>query len=466
MLSRKQQFYFQILQLIDACLLALSLYIAFLCRTEIVPLFSLPSIENISFKNYLWLIGIILPLGPLLLELQGVYPTGIMHRMRDLIWPIFRSIIVLVIFLAATTLALKIPENVMSRGVFIIYVPVASGAIILREYLFRLWLRNRGKNLANLQHILVCGDEKSINHWRNQLRTQPISNYIIKGEIYLSNFQADEFTRRIHQESIDLVIVELHEKHLEACNEIVKRCETEGVETWVTADFLRTSLATPSFDKFCGRPLLVFRTTPDASFQLLCKSLIDRLGAFILLIILTPIFIIISLLILFTSGRPIFFSQKRSGRYGRIFYMHKFRTMVNNAEQLQDELKAMNEMSGPVFKIENDPRITPIGRFLRRWSLDELPQLWNVLRGEMSLVGPRPLPIYETENFSDYAQRRRMSVRPGITCLWQIAGRNEIKDFSDWVRLDLEYIDNWSLWLDISILLRTIPAVLARRGAK
>jgi exopolysaccharide biosynthesis polyprenyl glycosylphosphotransferase len=466
MLTRKQQFYFQILQIIDAFILALCLYLAFWARVRILPYFLFPEIGIIPFKNYLWLIGIILPLGPLLLEFQGFYRSGMTRRMLELIWPVFRSIIVLTIILAATTLALKIPESVMSRGVFIMYIPIATTAILLREYLFRYWLRHKGKNQTEKQHILICGDEKSISHWKSQLQGQPITNYTIKGEIYLAEIHREEFLKRIHEENIDLVIVELHEKYLDTCNEIVKACETEGVETWVTADFLRTSLAKPSFDKFHGRPLLVFRTTPESSFQLLCKTLMDRIGAFILLIIFAPVILLVSLLILITSGRPIFFSQKRSGRYGRIFYMHKFRTMVNNAEQLQHELKAMNEMSGPVFKIENDPRITKVGRFLRQWSLDELPQLWNVLRGEMSLVGPRPLPVYETENFSDYAQRRRMSVRPGLTCLWQIAGRNQIKDFSDWVRLDLEYIDNWSLWLDILILLRTLPAVLARRGAK
>jgi lipopolysaccharide/colanic/teichoic acid biosynthesis glycosyltransferase len=140
--------------------------------------------------------------------------------------------------------------------------------------------------------------------------------------------------------------------------------------------------------------------------------------------------------------------------------------MTTNAEQYQHELEAMNEMSGPVFKVKNDPRITPLGYWLRRLSLDELPQLWNVLRGEMSLVGPRPLPLYETANFGDISQRRRMSVRPGLTCLWQISGRNQISDFKDWVRLDLEYIDRWSIWLDIEILLRTIPVVLFGWGAK
>jgi lipopolysaccharide/colanic/teichoic acid biosynthesis glycosyltransferase len=140
--------------------------------------------------------------------------------------------------------------------------------------------------------------------------------------------------------------------------------------------------------------------------------------------------------------------------------------MATNSEQLKHELAAMNEMSGPVFKITNDPRITPLGKWLRKYSLDELPQLFNVLRGEMSLVGPRPLPVDEVKRFNDLAHRRRLSVKPGLTCLWQVSGRNQICDFKDWVRLDLEYIDNWSIWLDLVILLRTIPAVLGANGAR
>ena len=167
------------------------------------------------------------------------------------------------------------------------------------------------------------------------------------------------------------------------------------------------------------------------------------------------------------SPGPVFFRQQRSGLNGAPFTLYKFRTMVTNAEQFKHELAAMNEMTGPVFKVTNDPRVTPLGKFLRSYSLDELPQLWNVLRGEMSLVGPRPLPVDEVRRFNDLAHRRRLSVKPGLTCLWQVKGRNQISDFKDWVRLDLEYIDNWSLWLDLKILLRTIPAVSApARGAE
>jgi lipopolysaccharide/colanic/teichoic acid biosynthesis glycosyltransferase len=140
--------------------------------------------------------------------------------------------------------------------------------------------------------------------------------------------------------------------------------------------------------------------------------------------------------------------------------------MVTNAEQRQAELAAMNEMTGPVFKISRDPRVTPIGKWLRKSSIDEFPQLFNVLRGEMSLVGPRPLPVDEVKRFNDLAHRRRLSVKPGLTCLWQVSGRNNVSDFQDWVRLDLEYIDNWSLWLDLKILWRTVPIVLAGTGAR
>jgi lipopolysaccharide/colanic/teichoic acid biosynthesis glycosyltransferase len=146
--------------------------------------------------------------------------------------------------------------------------------------------------------------------------------------------------------------------------------------------------------------------------------------------------------------------------------MYKFRTMVTNAESLQTELISRNEMTGPVFKITNHPRVTPIGRFLRKFSVDELPQLINIVRGEMSLVGPRPLPVHEVKRFGDLAYRRRLSVKPGLTCLWQVSGRSDVTDFQEWVRLDLEYIDNWSLWLDLKILFRTVPVVLAGSGAK
>jgi exopolysaccharide biosynthesis polyprenyl glycosylphosphotransferase len=212
--------------------------------------------------------------------------------------------------------------------------------------------------------------------------------------------------------------------------------------------------------------MLVFRSGPETSWQALAKHVVDFLGASLLLLAFSVPLLLVSALIKLTSPGPVLFRQQRSGLNGRPFTMLKFRSMVTDAEQRKDELMAFNEMSGPVFKVTNDPRVTPVGRLLRRFSLDEWPQLVNVLRGEMSLVGPRPLPVAEVQRFDDFAHRRRLSVRPGLTCLWQISGRNEVRDFKEWVRLDLEYIDNWSFWLDLKILLRTIPVVLRGTGAK
>jgi exopolysaccharide biosynthesis polyprenyl glycosylphosphotransferase len=232
------------------------------------------------------------------------------------------------------------------------------------------------------------------------------------------------------------------------------------------ADFFKTQISRTSFDEFGGRPVLIFSSTPDASWQGVLKQILDFVGALLFVGVLLPVLGCIAALIKVTSPGPVLFRQQRSGLNGRPFTIYKFRTMVTNAEQLKHELAAMNEMSGPVFKVTNDPRITPFGRLLRKFSLDELPQLFNVLRGEMSLVGPRPLPVDEVKRFNDLAHRRRLSVKPGLTCLWQISGRNNVKDFKDWVRLDLEYIDNWSIWLDLKILFRTVPVVIAGTGAK
>ena len=215
-----------------------------------------------------------------------------------------------------------------------------------------------------------------------------------------------------------------------------------------------------------GKPVLVFRSTPDTSWQSLCKIAFDFLFALVLLLPVTLVALFVAIAIKRNSPGPVFFKQRRSGLNGQPFTMYKFRTMVTNAEQRKHEIEAMNEMSGPVFKVTADPRITPVGRWLRKYSIDELPQVWNVLRGEMSIVGPRPLPVDEVRRFDDLAHRRRLSVKPGLTCLWQIRGRNDVTDFNDWVRLDLEYIDNWSIWLDLKIVCQTVPVVLFAKGAK
>jgi exopolysaccharide biosynthesis polyprenyl glycosylphosphotransferase len=217
---------------------------------------------------------------------------------------------------------------------------------------------------------------------------------------------------------------------------------------------------------FQGRPTLVFRSVPSSTWPLLAKQVIDVVGAAVLLLLTVPVLLFAAIGVRLSSRGPVLFRQERSGLNGRPFTMWKFRSMVTDAEQRKHELEALNEMSGPVFKVTGDPRVTRFGRFLRRYSIDELPQLFNVLRGDMSLVGPRPLPVSEVKRFDDPAHRRRLSVKPGLTCLWQISGRSQLRDFREWVRLDLEYIDNWSLSLDFKILLLTVPVVISGSGAK
>ncbi len=198
--------------------------------------------------------------------------------------------------------------------------------------------------------------------------------------------------------------------------------------------------------------------------HLALKRAIDLVGSALGLLLLAPLIGIVALLVVLDSGFPILYRWNVVGRRGRHFTGYKFRTMVHNAEELQRRLEAQNEMQGPVFKIRNDPRVTRVGRLLRRYSLDELPQLWSVLKGDMSLVGPRPPLQTEWQRFEPW-QRRKLAVTPGITCLWQVTGRADITSFDEWVRLDIEYIENWSLMLDLKILLATVAAVLSRRGA-
>lgn len=204
--------------------------------------------------------------------------------------------------------------------------------------------------------------------------------------------------------------------------------------------------------------------TPTGRLQLALKRLMDLVGAGVAVVVLAPVLAIIALLVWLDSGRPLLYRWNVVGRRGRYFTGHKFRTMVANADELYRDLLDRNEMQGPVFKMQEDPRVTRIGRALRKYSLDELPQLWSVLKGEMSLVGPRPPLQREWERFEPW-QRRKLAVTPGITCLWQVSGRADIRDFDQWVRLDLEYIERWSLWLDLAILWRTLWAVVSRRGA-
>jgi exopolysaccharide biosynthesis polyprenyl glycosylphosphotransferase len=241
-------------------------------------------------------------------------------------------------------------------------------------------------------------------------------------------------------------------------------CEQHGIFMRFDSEIFDLKIARARTEKLDGRTqLTAYSSSPDG-WAVLVKRGLDVTLSLALLLSIAPVLVVIGLLVKLTSRGPVLFRQERIGRNKRRFFIYKFRTMVPNAEKLQPALEGLNEAAGPVFKIRNDPRVTPIGRLLRRTSLDELPQLFNVLRGDMSLVGPRPLPVRDYEGFDQDWQRRRFSVRPGITCLWQVNGRSNIA-FDHWMKLDLQYLDEWSIWLDVKILAQTIPAVLKRSGA-
>jgi exopolysaccharide biosynthesis polyprenyl glycosylphosphotransferase len=269
----------------------------------------------------------------------------------------------------------------------------------------------------------------------------------------------------IAQQPVDEVFITLpRDKYGRLVEKIVHLCEEQGIVVRLQTEMFNLRIARWQVDDLGGRPIVTIRSGPPDGWQFLAKRLIDICGSVGLLLVLAPLFVIVALLIKVDSPGPIFFRQERVGRNKRRFRLFKFRTMTEGADKLQQMLEGLNEADGPVFKIKGDPRITRIGKFLRRFSIDELPQLLNVLKGEMSLVGPRPLPVRDVERIDIQWHKRRLSVKPGLTCLWQVNGRSGVS-FNDWVRMDLEYIDQWSLGLDMKILVKTIPAVLRGSGA-
>jgi exopolysaccharide biosynthesis polyprenyl glycosylphosphotransferase len=274
----------------------------------------------------------------------------------------------------------------------------------------------------------------------------------------------DEVCKALKDYAIDEVIFTDVISVMPQVEEMILICTEQGVRTTIAADIFSVGLVKSGISYFGGMPLIHFQTPPGDSWELACKRAIDVCVSGCLLILLSPLFLVLALGVKTTRG-PIFFRQTRVGLNGRLFQMYKFRSMFFGAEKHLKSLWESNEMKGPVFKMKNDPRITPFGRFMRRFSLDELPQLWNIFVGDMSLVGPRP-PIPGEVSLYERKSRRRLSMRPGLTCTWQVSGRNEIEDFNDWVALDLQYIDNWSLTTDLMLLLRTIPAVLLGTGAR
>ncbi len=463
MISRRQELSLQINQIADGLILAGALCLGYsLRRYQIIDFDVLPEIP--PFAALLWLLVVVTLFGPLLLEMQGFYQYPLEKPAGRSLRQIAYAGVWLGLIIGASVVFLKL--TIPSRSAFLLFMLFAPLGLLAREAVFRAIYLGRLRRGAHGESLILAGSPAKMDELLESLSPVQRMEINVVDKIDLGTRRVRDLIESIHHHSVGRVILAFGTHTAENMQPAIAACETEGVEAWVAADFVRASIARPSYDSLGSTPMLVFRVTPDLSWALMVKGAIDRMGALLGLIVLSPPLLAIGIVIKLTSPGPVIFKQRRAGRHGRPFTMYKFRSMRSGAEMQRDELQAWNQMSGPVFKVEDDPRITPFGKWLRRTSLDEFPQLLNVLLGDMSLVGPRPLPLYEVDNFELTAHRRRLSMKPGLTCLWQIAGRSNVRNFDDWVKLDVKYIDNWSLWLDFVILLRTIPVVFLGIGAR
>lgn len=463
MLGRRQEINLQLTQLLDSTLLGFCLWFAHFLRSAILPQFWPDMVSIPSLDRLYWVMAVVVPFTPLILEWRGFYSNlyykSPAHTLRQLV----ESLVIVSVIIGALVVFLR--WEVPSRSVVILAVALSGIALVTREILQKARRKRQLASGKGRECVLLAGLEADTAQFLINMPAEQRAGIEVAGCIDITRQPMSDLVNAMHQHSVSRVIFAAQHVHFSKIEEAVQACETEGVEAWIAADFFQTAIARPTFDVLGGRLMLVFHSTPQISWSLWFKDLFDRVGAFFLLGLTLPLWLVAMIGIRLSSRGPLFFCQERAGLYGKPFRMWKFRTMYPDAEARLAELQAHNEMDGPVFKITHDPRIFAFGRWLRRLSIDELPQLLNVLRGEMSLVGPRPLPVYEIEKIEKRAQRRRLSVKPGLTCLWQVTGRNGITSFEEWVALDLQYIDNWSLWLDAKILARTVPAVLRGTGA-
>lgn len=375
------------------------------------------------------------------------------------------SLVGLDFLLNAPVSAQTVVLTATSQGALLLLVRVSAfGAL--------RFLRRRGRNYRN---VVVIGSGPRASRVQEVLRARPEWGLRIVGFVDVDGEPVDpsvpreamhklnDFPDLLRNEAIDEVIVACPRAMLDWIGPVAETCAAMGVPLTLVADLFGDALPPPRVTHLGSLVALSFAPVHHSLIQLRIKRALDVVGAAAGLILSAPLFALAALAIRTTSPGPVLFRQERCGQNGRRFVMLKFRSMYVGAEDELEELRDANEMDGPVFKLREDPRVTPVGRLLRRYSIDELPQLWNVLRGEMSIVGPRPPVPPEVRQYADF-DMRRLSMRPGLTCLWQVSGRNRI-GFAEWVKLDLQYIDHWSLGLDLLIILRTIPAVLSGKGA-
>ena len=383
-----------------------------------------------------------------------------LHRSRTVRGPVLDYLRALVLTqtwgAVALALILTAAQISLNRSFITLFLAISTLLLMLAKPVQAAWLRRRrGTALTLVVEEPFADDVQETVRELERLRGGQLER--------LETTDPSELRRRLWTGGVDEVIL-TGPLAADDLRSLIEVCEEVGVAALVRVESMDLTLARPRAELVGSALYLAYHTYEPDRPGLFVKALFDRLLAALGLILALPLMAILAVLVKATSPGPVLFVQQRAGLHGHPFAMLKFRSMRTGAEAERDDLLAANEMDGPVFKISRDPRVTPIGRVLRWWSLDELPQLINVLAGEMSLVGPRPLPLVESQALTG-VHRRRLSFKPGITGLWQVSGRNDLT-FRDWMLLDLQYIDNWSLGLDLAILLRTIPALVSARGAR
>ena len=458
---------------LDGALVLLAMGLAFLLHGAlrgVVPQLKGPP----DPAHYAMFAYLVLPLWLVLVAAMGL------HRVADrppgkgqLLWAMIKLHLA---GLLGLTALLFITQSVINRSLVVLFLGCAFTLLSLERALVSSWVRYQHLKGIGRTSLLLVGDPGDLMaRFVAEASAAPLpprfAGRLADGDEAADQElppllgQVKDLERVLHQETVDRVVF------FPPCNRpatapgALDACQTVGAAADFAIDLDAAGGGAPRITSHHGRPFISLERDLRPAEALAVKQVMDIILALAALLLLSPVLLLICLAIALTMGRPLLFVQGRSGLNGRIFFMLKFRTMVPGAEDQRDRLAADgNEMSGPVFKLKEDPRVTPLGRLLRSTSLDELPQLINVLRGEMSLVGPRPLPTKEQEQIRGW-QQRRLSMKPGITGIWQVSGRNAV-DFEDWMRMDLEYVDNWSLALDLRLLLQTIPAVLSRKGAR
>jgi exopolysaccharide biosynthesis polyprenyl glycosylphosphotransferase len=407
--------------------------------------------------------------------MNGAYESFRTKEVAELLHTVFKSAF-LGLLLIATVLYFVQPG--LDKDFVAFTFMMASFFLCLYKCLLLWFFQSLRKSGVNYRNILIAGSGERAKCFIDLIKNNAEWGFKIigivdadKGRVGMNVREVpiigsfDDLPEILHNNVVDEVVFIVPRSWLESISDLISHCETVGVASSIALDLFDLKIAKSKQIDLHGFPLVAFEPTPTHFWALLFKRIFDIVVASAGLIILAPVFLLVSIFIKTTSSGSVLFRQKRKGLHGRIFTLYKFRTMYEDAEKRLHELMKYNEMEGPVFKLENDPRITKIGKILRKFSLDEFPQLWNVLMGDMSIIGPRPPLASEVDLYEDW-QKRRLSMRPGLTCLWQVNGRNKITDFKQWAALDLQYIDNWSLLMDFKIFFKTIPVVLFGIGAK